>query len=123
MFFSDVFRNKEDAGGQYSYPYNNNINHCRIKPNKSFDLSRLSTTIIEHFEDNEECEIYKLLKLWATDRYGNFLMDFDDDFNLYKLIARNVKSAVPKHQLTKMIFREFKIPKENIPNECYIYNY
>ena len=121
IFFSDVFKKNGDAEGQYSFPYNNSLNNCKIKPNKSFDLSRLATTIIEHFEENSP--IFNLLKLWASDKYGNFLMNYEDDFNLYKIIAKNVKSAVPKNQINKMIFKEFLIEKEDIKNEEFIYNY
>jgi hypothetical protein len=120
VFFSDVFKKNGDAEGQYSYPYLNNLNKCKIKPNKSFDLSRLATTIIEHVE--EDSNIYKLLKLWCMDKYGNFLKELEDDFNLYRIIAKNVKSAVPKNQINKLIFKEFIVEKDNIKNE-YIYNY
>ena len=121
IFFSDVFKKNGDAEGQYSFPYNNTLNNCKIKPNKSFDLSRLATTIIEHFQENSP--IFKLLKLWASDKYGNFLMKYEDDFNLYKIIAKNVKSAIPKNQINKMIFKEFIIEKENIGKEEFLYNY
>jgi serine/threonine protein kinase len=120
VFFSDVFKKHGDAEGQYSYPYLNNLKNCKIKPNKSFDLSRLATTIIEHFD--EDSNIYRLLKLWCMDKYGNFLMNLEDDFNLYRIIAKNVKSAVPKNQINKLIFKEFIIEKEDIKDE-YIYNY
>ena len=121
IFFSDVFKKNGDAEGQYSFPYNNSLNNCKIKPNKSFDLSRLATTIIEHFKENSP--IFNLLKLWASDKYGNFLMNYEDDFNLYKIIAKNVKSAVPKNQINKMIFKEFLVEKEDIDNKEFIYNY
>ena len=121
IFFSDVFKKNGDADGQYSFPYNNSLDRCKIKPNKSFDLSRLATTIIEYFD--EDNQIYNLLKLWATDKYGNFLMNHDDDFNLYKLIAKNVVSAIPKNQINKMIFKEFLEKKEKIGNEHFIYIY
>jgi hypothetical protein len=121
IFFSDVFKKNGDAEGQYSFPYNNTLNNCKIRPNKSFDLSRLATTIIEHFK--EDTPIFKLLKLWASDKYGNFLMNYDDDFNLYKIIAKNVKSAIPKNQINKMIFKQFILEKEDINNEEFIYNY
>jgi len=120
LFFSDVFKKNGEAEGQYNYPYYNNLNNCKIKPNNSFDLSRLATTIIEHFE--EDTHIYKLLKLWCMDKYGNFLMDLNDDFNLYRIIAKNVKSAVPKNQINKLIFKEFIVEKDSIINE-FIYNY
>ena len=56
------------------------------------------------------------------DKYGNFLMDLNDDFNLYRIIAKNVKSAVPKNQINKLIFKEFIVEKESIIND-HIYNY
>tara|TARA_B100001057_G_C22277389_1_gene729368 strand:- start:17 stop:511 length:495 start_codon:yes stop_codon:yes gene_type:complete len=121
IFFSDVFKKNGDAEGQYSFPYNNSLKDCKIKPNKSFDLSRLATTIIEHF--SEESMIYKLLKLWCSDKNGRNLMEFNDDFNLYKLIAKNVVSAVPVRQLEKKIFHEFVIKKEEIPKNTRVYYY
>jgi len=121
IFFSDVFKKNGDAEGQYSFPYNNTLNNCKIKPNKSFDLSRLATTIIEHFQENSP--IFRLLKLWASDKYGNFLMNYEDDFNLYKIIAKNVKSAIPKNQINKMIFKDFIVERENIDKEEFLYNY
>jgi hypothetical protein len=121
IFFSDVFKKNGDAEGQYSFPYTNNLNKCKIKPNKSFDLSRLATTIINHFE--EDNQIYKLLKLWASDKNGNFLMKYEDDFNLYKIIAKNVISAVPKNQINKQIFKHFNVEKEDININEFIYRY
>ena len=121
LFFSDVFKKNGDAEGQYSFPYNNTLKDCKIKPNRSFDLSRLATTIIEHF--SEESNIYKLLKLWCSDKSGKNLMEFNDDFNLYKLIAKNVISAVPVKQLEKRIFQEFLIKKEDIPKNTRVYYY
>ena len=49
-------------------------------------------------------------------------MNYDDDFNLYKRIAKDVISAIPRNQLNKKIFKEFKIQKSDILNE-YIYKY
>ena len=50
-------------------------------------------------------------------------MEFNDDFNLYKLIAKNVISAVPVKQLEKKIFQEFIIKKEEIPKTSKVYYY
>ena len=121
IFFSDVFKKNGDAEGQYSYPYTNSLDKCKVKPNKSFDLSRLATTIIQHFEPDSQ--IFKLLKLWASDKNGNFLMKYEDDFNLYKIIAKNVISAVPKNQINKQIFKKFVVEKDEISNNEFIYRY
>ena len=74
----------------------------------------------EHFQ--EDSDLYKLTKLWASDKYGNFLMDLEDYFNLYELVAENVKSAVPENLINKLIFKQFIVEKDDIKNE-YVYNY
>jgi len=121
LFFSDVFKKDGDAEGQYSYPYHNSLKKCKIRPSKSFDLARLSTTIIEHFEYHTE--IWELLSEWITDRYGNCYINHPDDFDLYKKIAKNIISAVPSHQINKPIFNEFIVPKDKIPKNKIIYHY
>ena len=121
IFFSDVFKKYGDAEGQYSYPYHNTFKNCKILPNKSFDLARLSTTIIEHFE--EDNDIFNLLRSWATDKYGNCLIYCNDDFDLYKNIAKNVFNSVPKDQLNKKVFSEFRCNKIDIPEDEYVYIY
>lgn len=121
IYFSDAFDENGDAEGQYDYPENNSFKGCKLKPNPSFDLARLSSTIIEYFD--EENELYKLLRTWITDKYNYFLYNDPDDFDLYKNIARNVTSAVPKKQLKKHIFKKFVIKKEQIPNNTFVYNY
>ena len=121
IYFSSVFDDSGDAEGQYDYPENNSYDKCKTKPNYSFDLARLSTTIIEYFEKNN-C-IYKLLKSWLIDKYGNNLENHEDNFNLYIKIAKNVKNAVPKKQITKAIFKEFIINNKNIDKKNYIFKY
>lgn len=119
LYFSDVFRKEGDAEGQYSYPYKNDLDKCYNKPNKSFDLARLATTIAHYFD--EKNEIYHMLLEWMTDKYGNNLGDETDSFDLYIKIARGVKNAVPKEQLIKPIFRRFQIEKDDIPESGFIY--
>ena len=121
IYFSDVFKSRGDAEGQYDYPYYGSLKDSKIRPNYSFDLARLSTTIVEHFESGSE--IYRVLELWTTDKYGNILLNNSDDFNLYKNIAKNVFSAVPKHQFKKMIFKQFIIKKDDIEDDEYVYYY
>ena len=121
IYFSSVFDDSGDAEGQYDYPENNSYDNCKHKPNYSFDLARLSTTIIEYFEKNN-C-IYKLLKGWLIDKYGKNLENHEDNFNLYIKIAKNITNAVPKKQLTKVIFKEFLITKNSINKKNYIFKY
>lgn len=126
-YFSDVFEYNGDAGGQYTYPDEINKNHKVIKPNMSFDLSRLSVSIIEDLyplldTKRENNKFYKLLKSWLIDKYGKDVRRFDD-FDLYKIIARRVNSAIPKDQLKKKIFDIFLIEENQIPDKELIYKY
>jgi hypothetical protein len=119
LYFSDVFRREGDAEGQYSYPYKNDLDKCYHKPNKSFDLARLATTIARYFKQDEE--VYKLLLSWMTDKYGNNLGEEEDSFDLYIKIARGADNAVPKEQLSKPLFNLFHIDKDEIPQNSFIY--
>lgn len=121
IYFSDAFDENGDAEGQYDYPENNSFRGCKLKPNPSFDLARLSSTIIEYFD--EDSELYKLLRTWITDKYNYFLYNDPDDFDLYKNIAKNVTSAVPKKQLKKQIFKKFIVKNDQIPDNTFVYNY
>lgn len=121
MYFSDVFRKEGDAEGQYSYPYKNNMADCIHKPNPSFDLARLGTTIAHYFKDDSQ--LYKLVLGWMTDKYGNNLGEEKDSFDLYIKIARGVTNAVPKEQLKNPLFNGFKIEKDTIPDTAFIYYY
>jgi hypothetical protein len=121
QFFSDVFKKDGDAEGQYTYPYQSST-HIKYSPNPSFDLSYLAITIREHFTD-EKSPIFELLETWVTDKYGNNLGHHNIDFDLYVKIAHNVSSAVPKEQFNHQLFNHFKIKKDKIPKDTYIYYY
>jgi hypothetical protein len=121
IYFSDAFDENGDAGGQYDYPHNNSFKGCKLKPNPSFDLARLSSTIIEYFD--KDTDLYKLLKTWITDKYNYFLYNDPDDFDLYKNIAKNVTNAIPMKQLKKSIFKKFTIKKDLIPKNIFVYTY
>ena len=118
-YFSDVFSKDGDAETQYSYPYRNNYQKCRHKPNYSFDLSRFATTIKDNIP--KPSSVYNLLKKWMTDKDGNNLENENEDFDLYVKIARNVRSAVPKKQFKEKIFNQFHIKRSKIPRNTYIY--
>lgn len=120
-YFSDVFKYESDAGGQYTYPDSNrNSNRGKNKkihhPNFSFDLCRLSTTLIDELypEGGSDILLYKLLKQWITDKYNKNVMRFDD-FDLYKIIARRMDNAVPIQSLNNKIFDRYKhsLPPQN----------
>ena len=134
IYFSDVFEFNGDAGEQYSYPFEKN-KMDKVYPNMSFDLSRLSSSIfddlypIEIYEDGDETclhsdkdNLYHLLLSWIKDKNGNLVTRFDD-FNLYKTIARDVVSGIPKEQFNKRIFDVFEINKSVMSKNEHIYRY
>ena len=113
-YFSDVFKKNGDAGGQYKYL--NKQTHKKY--NFSFDLARLGTTIAEFLDDSDEKEeLYKLIREWTTNKYGDNFIDMEDDFSLYVNICETANRAVPKEQLSKHIFKEFLIDKKDISSE------
>ena len=105
-YFSDVFKHNSDAGGQYTHPSEIKHNYEIHHPNYSFDLCRLSTTLIDELypEGGSDILLYKLLKQWITDKYNKNVMRFDD-FDLYKIIARRMNNAVPHKYLNHKIFK------------------
>jgi len=121
LYFSDDFDENGDAEGQYSYTEGNSLKGLKHKPNPSFDLARLSSTILTNFDNNTG--IFKLLKGWLTDRYGYCLINEPDEFDIYIKIARTIHNAVPKNQLKKNIFKRFIINKNEIESTTYVYRY
>jgi len=119
--FSDVFHPEGEAAGQYDYPKNSkSLRGCKNKPNPSFDLVRLATTISERLEDN--LEIYNLIKKWCICTDGSNVLFKDDDFDLYIDIAQNCHNAIPKDVLKDNIFTRFICDKKDIPDATHIYN-
>ena len=121
IFFSDVFKKNGDAEGQYSYPYHNNASKGKVKTNPSFDLARLSTTIIERL--NEDTPLFNMVKEWSKDRYGNYLIYHNDNFELYKRISKTVETAIPKNQLKHELFQRFAIKQSKIPRKEFVFYY
>jgi hypothetical protein len=139
-YFSDVFENHADAGGQYTYPYNRKNKKNIVYPNKSFDLSRLSTSIIldlyptppnnkknakylSNTQKETESDLFNLLYSWIVDKYNKEVTRFED-FDLYKIIARRMTNAVPEKQINKNIFDKFIVDKNSVNiKKGNVYNY
>ena len=120
IYFSSAFDINGDAEGQYDYPKHNSFKYCKRKPNYSFDLARLATTIIKSF--STDSELYRLLKTWMTDKYNKFILTHHDDFNLYIKIANDMNNAIPIKQFKNKIFNKF-IVKQIVTNDIiYTYN-
>ena len=122
-YFSDMFEFKNEAGGQYTYPTDYHKVKNIVKPNKSFDLSRLSASIITDLFPHPPIDkenggnlsvnqketispLFNLLYSWIVDKYNKEILRFEE-FDLYKMIARRMESAVPEKQLIKPIFTKF----------------
>lgn len=115
FFMSDHFSTDDEAGGQYNYPPFYNSKFPEIKPNSSFDLVRLATSLFWDFypegpsyEDYQKDPVFCLLKKWLTLEDGTSILFGKDvprhdryhGFTLYKAIARYCKdTAVPKKEL------------------------
>ena len=134
FIISDAFYPGNDAGTQYNCnPFYDN-EKPRIEPNVSFDLSRLSVSLIESLypirpmsvsplkimSEEEglqyaetESSVYNMLWSWLQDDTGRNVLRSPDgeerygDFNLYRAIAADVHSARPSEQLVLPLFDDY----------------
>ncbi len=118
FFMSDQFHQDEEAGGQYNIAPFYNSKYPEIKPNPSFDLVRLATSLFwDCFPKGPEDmyasnPLFKMFMTWLTLPDGKSILfrdpengDFSEryrGFNLYKAIARYCRdTAVPRRQIEK----------------------
>lgn len=134
MYISDDFKEDNDAGEQYAFSPLSTDFEKEIPPNPSFDLCRLSVSLLnglfpvkpDEIEDGAilssekgltvketVSELYNLLWSFMIDDAGkNIFINPDEserfpDFDLYKHIAEYVHKAIPSEQVSKPIFRGF----------------
>jgi len=135
LCISDDYWPDNEAGTQYNFGPLYDPKEPRAYPNASFDLCRLSVSILEAlFIENppptkaggsvlssEEgrvqketvSELFNVMWSWLIDDDGrNVLWDTDQTerypgFDLYRVIAQKVKNAVPREQLDKAPFNKF----------------
>jgi hypothetical protein len=119
--FSDQFKEDGDACGQYDYPIDGSLENCEHKPNPSFDLVRLGTTVIHRLENVPN--VREFIETITRDDYSNSLCYEEDTFQLYIDIAHNCHNAIPSEVLGWSVFDRFKITKEKIPKGVYVFNY
>jgi hypothetical protein len=136
FFISDAFYPGNDAAEQYNCePFYDPKEGPKLEPNPSFDLCRLSVSLIDSLFPERPAAaspvrimskepgkmytetvspVYNLLWSWLLDDEGiNVLRTPDGDerypeFDLYCALAADVHGAVPKHQLLKPLFQKFK---------------
>jgi hypothetical protein len=116
-FMSDQFQASEEAGGQYNaLPFYTN-KHSIIKPNPSFDLVRLATSLFwdlfphgPKFDEYQQQPLFILFIKWMTLEDGSSVLFFKNDpkidryigFSLYKAIARYCKDAIPRKEISEL---------------------
>ncbi len=128
FFMSDQFMLDEEAGGQYNVEPFYNPKYPEIKPNPSFDLVRLATSLfwdcypVGPYATPGNDAFYELLQQWLTLPNGSSILfksmekPFHDrfhGFNLYKAIARFCKdTAVPRKVIQEQMamYKLDKIP-------------
>jgi hypothetical protein len=118
-FMSDHFAINEEAGGQYNAEPFYTQKHEHIKPNPSFDLVRLATSLFwDFFPEGPSHEEYKSNPMfntfvrWMTQDDGTSVFFGKTDskhdryhgFTLYKAIARYCKeSAIPRKEIVSLV--------------------
>jgi hypothetical protein len=127
FFMSDHFAVNEEAGGQYNYGPFYLAKFPEIKPNPSFDLVRLSTSLFwdlfpegPNHEEYLKNPIFCYFVKWLTIEDGKSIMfgskdphhDHYHGFTLYKAIARYCKdTAIPRKELPNLrVFYETTTP-------------
>jgi hypothetical protein len=120
FFMSDQFNPNEEAGGQYNTSPFYNAKFPEVKPNPSFDLVRLATSIFWdcypkgplHTEYAAD-PLFQVLMRWTTLPDGSSILfrnlaeqDIHEryrGFHLYKAISRYCKgTAIPRQQIEKL---------------------
>jgi serine/threonine protein kinase len=152
FMISDAFFPGNDAADQYNCdPFFDPKEGKKVEPNPSFDLCRLSVSLIESLfterpesknpvvimsrEDNgkklypeTKSPVYNLLWSWLLDDEGKNVLRKSNgeerypDFDLYRAIAADVHHALPKLQIEKPIFDEFNCSAKDIPASTPIYD-
>jgi hypothetical protein len=148
LCISDDYLPENEAGSQYNFGPIYDPNYPRVYPNPSFELCRLSVSILEGIfsvlpevkengcilsseidrtQHETVSPLFNLLWSWLIDSDGrNVLWDADNSerypgFDLYTVIAQKIKCAVPREQLEKDIFKQFVL-NEPVPQGQKVYS-
>jgi len=116
IFMSDQFNFCEEAGGQYNCSPFFTPKAPSIKPNPSFDLTRLATALFwdiypegPKYSEYQNYPVFKLFIKWMTLDEGSVLffknnpkVDRFIGFSLYKAIAKYSKNAIPQKEISEL---------------------
>ena len=149
LWISDDHWPDHDAGGQYNFGPFYSATEPKISPNPSFDLCRLAISMLEGLYDEHPAKkkgsnrilshegtwkvyetvspLFNLLWSWTLNDDGETL--FEDrhgeekypGFDLYIQIAHTVHDAVPKEQIRRPVFEQFRYKgKSVLANKVYL---
>ena len=117
LFMSDQFSSADEAGGQYNFHPFYTEKHAIIKPNPSFDLARLATSLFwdlypngPKYEEYQDQPLFKMFIRWMTLEDGSSILFFKKNpkvdryigFSLYKAIARYCKDSIPRKEISEL---------------------
>ena len=150
LWVSDDHWPNQDAGEQYNFGPFFDHNKPKVQPNPSFDLCRLAVSLIDGLYDEPppkkkgkavsimsqegnwkvyetNSPLYNLLWSWMIDDKGATIYESEDGdekyegFDLYIHIAHHVHNAIPKDQIHRPIFQQFKW-KQKVAQEETLYS-
>jgi hypothetical protein len=150
LWISDDHWPGHDAGGQYNFGPIYNMYETKIPPNPSFDLCRLSISLLDGLFDDvpdkrkgkmvpplsqdgswivyeTNSSLFNLLYSWTIDDDKKTIYETEDGeerfpgFELYIYIARKIHNAVPREQFRKPMFENFRF-KGAIPSGKSVYS-
>jgi hypothetical protein len=150
LWVSDDHWPDQEAGDQYNFGPFFDHTKPKNPPNPSFDLSRLAISLIDGLYDEKpdkkkgkgipiisqegswkvyetKSPLFNLLWSWTVNKDGATVYEDEngdekyDGFDLYIRIAHDVHNAVPKDQIHKPIFQQFKW-KQKVPQDETIYS-
>lgn len=140
---SSDYNDGHDAYGMYNFGPILEDDQPQVFPNKSFDLCRLACSLLRGlyhrnpasnpkgqiitkeggWEVREtEKEVFNLLWTWLRTKSKSNVLETEfgqekhPGFDLYAVIAKEVKDAVPEEQLGKSIFNKFRLKTEEVGN-------
>jgi len=124
IFMNDVFSSHGEAGGQYYHPSQIDFmiedKRTKIQPNYHFDLCRLSMTILDEIDNKNYSDgCIKFLHSMCKNGLEMSFCDMNDDFNLYKAIAKDACNCLPREIILNDIFKEYCIKKNKFPRKSF----
>lgn len=128
LLCSDSFHPDGDAATQYNFGTYYNEKKKKVEPNHSFDLCRLSCSLIDYFVDDiseidDICKndpIIAMILGWCYDDKGRNILykkngeERYKEFKLYKMISRTVHKHIPSKNIENAIFSDYIIDKKHV---------